>query len=1020
MTQDTHDTRTLTARPRQFPVLLVAAWAGLAAAAVAASQTPAASGPRADFFEMKVRPIFAVNCYDCHVEDDKGGLHLDSREAILKGGKRGPAIVPGNPDESLLIQAVRHTHDKLKMPKDGQLTKEQVEALAEWVKDGAVWPEGPPAATLAPPAPYVIKPEQRAFWSIQPLSQPEPPQVRDSGWPRTDIDRYVLAKLEQQGLTPVRPADRRTLLRRVSLDLIGLPPTPEETEAFLKDDAPNAFDKVVERLLASPQYGEAWARLWLDVARFGEDDGRSLDPLGRGHNPYPNAYLYRDWVIKAFNEDWPYDLFVKAQLAGDLLDDKIRVRTLPALGFLGLGPWYYDNGSTEVTRADERHDRVDVVSRGFLGLTVGCARCHDHKFDPIPARDYYAMAGVFLNTVYQEYPQAPKAVVEEWKAADKRIERLEKLLAEFLETESRQLSQTLALEASRYMQAAYRVQGEPREEVRLVLEDQKLDYELFDRWLKFLVKPPRFYPYLTKWQELIKAGGSRPEAKKLADELQEVLLEVLFAFQDVKQENEIIYAKSLPGTKKKEPAKLPSDFVTNDDFCPGCGLEQKTLPIEKLSLYKDAFVRDLQQGFDPSQVDKKLLKPGLLAFEGWGLERQLDAERRRHIEGLRSQIAALRSAQPPQYAYAHGVRESENLQNLRLSRRGNPFNLGDEVPRGFLSVLAEGEPVVFTNGSGRLELAEAILKQPIATRVIVNRVWKRHFGTGIVDSPSNFGVSGERPTHPELLEHLAQFFVANGLSLKKLHREILRSASYQSSNDYSARAFEKDPGNRLYWRVDRRRLSAEEIRDSLLFVSGGLDARAGGPSAVLDPFRDRRTVYARISRYKLDEYLQLFDFPSPHLSSDKRFTTNVPLQRLFFMNSDFMQQQAERLALRVASEPGRPERVRKLYRLVFCRDASEAELRAGLEYLRAEPLRQYQERKALQLEEARNPRPAPRAPEPPVAKTDAKPGIRADGMMAGLVPGATKKEDEKKLLPVTPLGRYAKVLMSSSEFLFVN
>ena len=450
-----------------------------------------------------------------------------------------------------------------------------------------------------------------------------------AAWPKNDIDRFILAKLEQAGLAPVRDADKLTLIRRASLDLTGLPPTPEEVEAFKKDDSPDAFAKVVDRLLASPHYGEAWGRSWLDVARFGEDDYRSLDPKGRGHNPYPNAYLYRDWVFKAFNDDMPYDQFVKAQLAGDLLGEDGRARTLPALGFLGLGPWYYDNGAVEITRADERHDRVDVVSRGFLGLTVGCARCHDHKYDPIPTSDYYSLAGVFLNTTYREYPLVPKKLVDDRKAQDKRIENKEKLLDDFMKTESTQLAQTLALQASKYMTAAWRVAGEPKEEVSKVVDAEKLDYELFDRWIRFLAKPPRFYPFLTDWQAMIKAGGTKTEAQKIAGDFQALLLEVMFERKEINDENDIIKAKALPGTKKKEPAKLPSDFVTNDDFCPGCGLELKSLPIERQNLWTDVFQRDLQDGFDPAQQMDRV-KPGLLSFRGWGLERQLAADRRRY------------------------------------------------------------------------------------------------------------------------------------------------------------------------------------------------------------------------------------------------------------------------------------------------------------------------------------------------------------------------------------------------------
>jgi hypothetical protein len=717
-----------------------------------AAQPALASSP--EFFESKVRPLLASNCYDCHADEQFGGLRLDSREAMLKGGKSGPAIVAGDPDKSLLIEAVRQTGD-LKMPKGGRLRPDEIDVLVEWIKAGAVWPSTGTATTraAAAPKPYVITPAQRAFWSFQPIQKPVVPSVAHGSWPKSDIDRFVLARLEKEGLAPIGPADKLTLIRRATLDLTGLPPTTAEIDAFLADSSVDAFAKVVDRLLDSPRYGESWGRMWLDVARFGEDDYRSLDPKGRGFNPYPNAYLYRDWVIKAFNDDMPYDQFVRSQLAGDLLGESGRARTLPALGFLGLGPWYYDNGAVEITRADERHDRVDVVSRGFLGLTVGCARCHDHKYDPIPTSDYYSLAGVFLDTSYREYPLAPKSVVDEYNAHDKLIEKKEALLDDFMQTESMQLGQALALQASRYMAAAWHVTGELKEDMPKVVDREKLDYELFDRWLKFLAKPPRFYPYLTKWQAMIKSGGSAGEAKTLADEFQALLLEVMFERKELNDENDIIKAKALPGTKKKERAKLPSDFVTNDDFCPNCGLELKSMAIERQNLFTDVFQRDLQEGFDPAQA-YDLVRPGLLAFRGWGLERRLSAERQGYVKALRDDIENLRKEQPPKYPFVHGVGDVEQSTNLRISLRGSPYNLGPEVPRHFLSILSEGAPAPFSAGSGRLELANAILQQPITRRVIVNRIWKGHFGTGLVDTPSNFGVPlaafrGRRDVHEE-------------------------------------------------------------------------------------------------------------------------------------------------------------------------------------------------------------------------------------------------------------------------------
>ena len=507
-------------RPRFSPYPLFALAGALFVGVLAArlhGQGPAMTTPpptpqQIEFFETKIRPVLVESCFDCHTLDEKGGLRLDSREAILKGGESGPAIVVGDPDASLLIKAVNHVQGISKMPRNAdKLQPTQIAALADWIRMGAPWPlrtanSDPRTAkseertakseertakseerTANSERP--IDPALRAFWSFQPIAKPPVPTVQNSSWPKTDIDRFVLARMEKEGLTPVAASDKHTLLRRATLDLTGLPPTADEYDAFEKDTSADAFEKVVDRLLASPQYGERWGRHWLDVARYAEDDPRSLDPKRRGYAPYPNAYLYRDWVIRAFNDDLPYDQFVKAQIAADHFDEKTRVRHLPALGFLGLGPWFYDNGAVEITRADERNDRIDVVSRGFLGLTVACARCHDHKYDPISARDYYALSGVFLNTQYHEYPQAPKSMVDDYKALETKIKNKEKLLNEFMETESRQLSETLALQSARYMRAAWKVLGEPKDDVAVAAGRDKVDFELLSRWVKFLAKP---------------------------------------------------------------------------------------------------------------------------------------------------------------------------------------------------------------------------------------------------------------------------------------------------------------------------------------------------------------------------------------------------------------------------------------------------------------------------------------------------------------------------------------------------
>jgi cytochrome c553 len=1015
----------------------------------------------ADFFETKIRPVLANNCFGCHTNTAMGGLRLDSPDALIKGGKRGPAIVSGEPEKSLLILAVKQTGASLKMPMGTKLKDAEIADLEAWVKAGAVWPKSAmmPAAKSVD-GKFVILPEMRNFWSMKPLRDPALPAAKDAKWARTNIDKFILARLESEGLKPVSQASKRDLIRRASLDLTGLPPTYEEIEAFEKDPAPEAFAKVVDRLLQSPQYGERWGRHWLDVARYGEDDYRSLNPNPRGFRPYPNAFAYRDWVINAVNDDLPYDQFVKAQLAGDQLDPKIRHKSLAATGFLGLGPWYYDNGAFEITRADERHDRVDVVTRGFLGLTVACARCHDHKYDPIPQTDYYSLAGVFYNTIYEEYPVAPKQAVDEYTRLEEEMERAQTILQEANQGLSNDLSRALAYQVSTYMQAAWEVSGPQKKKIEEVVENRKLDFELLDRWIKYLAKPTTKYKNKDAWQALMKKPASTmPEAKKLADQFQEEVVTVMLERNELEAENKVIFAKDLEGTKPKKRTDKPSNFVSFKDFNPGSWLQLKSLPEAENNFWTEIFQRELSDNEDPNammaMMGRRNMKPGVLLFRGWGLESRVGSESQARIKSMQGALDELRKKLETRYPFVHGVKDADKPMDIQLSFRGDPTNLvGPEIPRHFLSVLSEeGQPKPFSKGSGRLELAEAILKQPLAMRVMVNRIWKAHFGTGLVDTPSNFGMTGERPTNPDLLEYLASTFVRNGMSMKKLHREIMLTSVYQLSTGNDVTAAVKDSGNRLYWRANRKRMDAEQIRDSIMHVSGNLDTSLGGPSADLSPSMLRRTVYGKVSRYKPDEYLMLFDFPSPLISAEKRFMTTVPSQRLFLMNSDFMQVEAEELAKRVAAEVNNRERIRKAYRLIYGRDATEQEIALGIEYLKSEPLVEYEERKKKAPEagpaggrrerpaevssatgDAAKPAPAEDGAEPP-GQVPAAPAAEANagmgmGMMGGMGnAGGFGGMGGRRGGPAGPppvkyeatvWGRYAKVLLSSSEFLFIN
>ncbi|HZL56778.1 MAG TPA: DUF1549 domain-containing protein, partial [Bryobacteraceae bacterium] len=431
----------------------------------------AACAADTDDFETRVRPLLASKCYTCHTDAKSGGLQLDTREHMLAGGKSGPAIRPGDPDDSLLIQAIRQTRPNLKMPPGGKLKDDEIAAVAAWIKSGAAWPAGP-----VKPVQYTITAEQRAFWSFRPVAEPGAPKTKDAKWAHGDLDRFILAKLEEKGLAPARPADRRTLIRRAYLDLTGLPPLPVQAEAFIRDKSPDAFAKVVDGLLASPRYGERWGRYWLDISRYSDDKLNSTQD-----EPYINSFRYRDWVIGAFNSDMPYNQFVRAQIAGDQLPDKDKYEA--GLGFYALSPEMQD-------------DRVDATTRGFLGLTVACAQCHDHKFDPIPQSDYYSLLGIFANTNLAQYPLAPKDRVDAYNAAKKKVDDKQAEINAFVKQQSDSLAEILASHTAGYM---------------LGSSDPALDNETEGKWKKYLASPIKEHPYLKAW-----FAAKTPEEKQKA------------------------------------------------------------------------------------------------------------------------------------------------------------------------------------------------------------------------------------------------------------------------------------------------------------------------------------------------------------------------------------------------------------------------------------------------------------------------------------------------------------------------
>ncbi len=857
---------------------------------------------RLEFFEAKVRPVLEAHCIGCHgANKQKAGLRLDSREALIRGGESGPTVEVGKPETSRLVEAVNHSAD-LRMPPKGKLKDSEVEALARWIRDGAIWPET--ASDIRPPtasAARTITAEDRNFWAFRPVQNPPIPSVKDQSWPQGAIDRFILNQLENKGLRPVARAEKRALIRRVTFDLIGLPPTVEEVDAFVVDESPEAFAKVVDRLLASPHYGERWGRHWLDVARYGEDQAHTFDA-----RMYPNGYKYRDWVVKALNEDLPYDRFVVEQIAGDLIDGPGREDRLAALGFFALGPVYYGGAVY-----DELDDRVDTLTRGFLGLTVACARCHDHKFDPIPTSDYYALAGIFSSTAYKEYPAVAPDAVEAYDKVQATIKAKTAEIATALKSESARWSEAaVGSESARYVIAAWTLTNRRKTNPGLSTADfakeQKLEALFLDRWVKYLEpKPDDKRPALNRWRKLV--AGQDPKVDLSRDgSVQAEVAAAAEAFQS--------YLKTTQALRVAIEAQRAAATANGSE------------PVPALAAADAELLREVGSA------------DGLFGLPKDQVEKHLAAEAKVGLQAKRAELEAIKKAAPPKYAVYHSLTEGPKPANMKVFLRGNPATPGAEAPRRSLSILSpEGSPPFATSGSGRLELARAIASpdNPLTARVLVNRVWEHHFGRGLVATPSNFGRMGELPSHPELLDYLASQFVTKGWSLKALHREILLSSTYQLAAVTDPTNAEIDPANVHLWRANRRRLEVEPWRDAMLSVSGNLDKTIGGPSADLNsPGNQRRTFYARVSRHNLDGLLRLFDFPDPNITSDKRTVTAVPLQQLFVLNSEFMERQARALAARLTSGPGDDaEKVRRAFPMLYARPATDRELALAVAFL---------------------------------------------------------------------------------------
>ena len=730
-----------------------------------------------EFFETKVRPILVNHCYECHsgiTEKIGAGLRLDSEAALLQGGDSGSVIVPGNPNESLLIQSVRY--DGNEMPPQQKLDAASIAALEQWVTWGAPWPKEASKSPLTANQGYDW-PELQKHWAWRPVTNSRPPTVNGKSQIKNPIDQFVVARLHDHSLKQPRSAPTGTLVRRSFIDLLGVPPSQDELSRWVTAITPHPgsdpqqrdfqFSQMIDELLERPEYGERWGRHWLDVARYSDTGGWTQD-----NRPHPYAWRYRDWVVSAFNADMPYNQFVTRQISGDQIDATSAVGT----GFFALGPSYSSDGgdpeSVAQAKSETLDDRVDTFSRAFLGLTVACARCHDHKFDPIPTQDYYSIAGIFNNTRETETPLVSATVQKTYHAHQSRIR------------------------------------------------------EAQDR-VKQLQKPAK----------------------------------------DQKRETT---------TQEKAEIKTWQDKTTN-----------------------------------------------------------------------------LKATAPAKYDFAHTIHDTGS-NDMKIALRGNLLKTGVLAPRRFLRIVEGQSRQHFNEGSGRAQLAQAVVdpSNPLTARVIVNRIWMNHFGKALVRTPSNFGILGEPPTHPKLLDWLAVTFIKSDWSIKSMHRKIMNSATYQSSSDFNQQAFEADGDNRLLWRMQPRRMDVETWRDSLLAVTGELDTTLGGPSIDRIVDSNRRTLYARVSRNEpqgSDEFLRLFDFPIPRASAAKRTSNVLPQQFLFMMNSPFMIKRAKALSNQLQQQATTDQaRLELVYSLLYGRSPTEQELSVANQFLTpiegsSEPLSRWQQ-----------------------------------------------------------------------------
>ncbi len=1034
-----------------------------------------------EFFEKRVRPLLASNCFSCHSSAGNvamGGLRLDSRDSVLTGGSRGPAVLPGDAEASLLVQAVRQQDEKLSMPPTGRLSDGEIAILERWVSLGATWgAETPPQ-----------EPSKNPHWSFVAPEETSVPAVSGPEWARTPVDAFVLSRLEAEDLGPAPPADRRTLIRRVYFDLIGLPPRPEEIAGFLEDDSPGAFSRVIDRLLASPRYGERWGRHWLDVARYSDSNGVDENLV------FKNAFRYRDYVIDAFNKDKPYDSFIAEQIAGDLLpltdDLETQFERWTATGFLTLGPKMLAEDDPVKMQMDIVDEQLDTAARAFMGLTVGCARCHDHKFDPIPTADYYALAGIFKSSKtmenfkvvaeWHEYVLAPKPDRDRLEAHHKSIQAKQNEIAAITDAQNESLVVGEWARAGDYLLAADEVLSSRDLKIDPILSAGEAVSETvgtilrdsgeFDRGnvVRKLVKGDKNAvakgkgPFYAEYDVTVGTGGDfQLDFKALATEsgTADILINGLLMKSGQPAVNNRVPSASTDGwsvagifpletgentirlehlsrfpyfeslaiapsrlaesadTPKTE-ARAAREYDLNPEFLKqwverlnrdrgatasilyawhayrsGHSLDIRASPAARAlggGTYasKEQLAGRYQELFDhaaeqwrilypeaasinyknerykddteePSLPDSGLEQFRVFLYEKYGPFRPPRQARNYYPHDVQRRLTKLDrelkelQASTPEFPRAMGVRESGEIADIPIHVRGSHWTLGESVPRGFLSAISHPpQPEIPEGASGRLQLAKWLASpdHPLTARVMVNRLWRWHFGRGIVASTDNFGRLGQHPSNQPLLDWLASEFVRSDWSIKRMHRLILLSSTYRMSSAYDEKANAADPENNLLWRANRRRLEVEPMRDAIVYLSDDLDLSMGGSildvrdrarvastrsRGDLDYDRNRRAVYLPVVRSSLYDVFGAFEFADPSVPNGNRGETVVAPQALFMMNGSLMLRHTRRMADRLLEDEDLDDagRVRDTYERVLGRPPQPAETDRALTFV---------------------------------------------------------------------------------------